>query len=106
MCSESVVTTRRLISGHNAANLIECAISGKPASDLTFFPGRPFDPPRAGTTASILRPSSIFRILDDFFSSALCRTAGGIADREASRSVDARRQPRVGFLRTGQERRI
>src|SRR5205085_3371128 len=50
--SDSVETIVRSICGHMAANRSECSISGSPASGRRFFPGSPFEPARAGTTAS------------------------------------------------------
>src|ERR1017187_10852837 len=40
------------ISGQRSASRMEWAISGRPARGRMFFPGKPFDPPRAGMTAS------------------------------------------------------
>src|SRR5262249_23521146 len=49
--SSSVETTVRVIVAAWSAVAIVCATSGFPASGRTFLRVRPFEPPRAGTSA-------------------------------------------------------
>ena len=51
MAEESVETITRLIVVERSARWIVWRISGWPASGVRFFPGKRFDPPRAGIIA-------------------------------------------------------